>query len=35
VLLPLGTWETEHTARYPQGVDLPEVAGAEPTIVQP
>ena len=22
LLLPLGTWETEHTARYPQGVDL-------------
>ena len=22
LLVPLGTWETEHTARYPQGVDL-------------
>jgi hypothetical protein len=22
LLLPLGTWETDHTARYPQGVDL-------------
>lgn len=22
LLLPLGTWESEHTARYPQGVDL-------------
>jgi hypothetical protein len=22
LLLPLDTWETEHTARYPQGVDL-------------
>jgi hypothetical protein len=22
LLLPLGTWETEHTARYPLGVDL-------------
>jgi hypothetical protein len=22
LLLPLGTWETDHSARYPQGVDL-------------
>jgi hypothetical protein len=22
LLLPLDTWETEHTARYPQGIDL-------------
>lgn len=22
LLLPLGTWEADHTARYPQGVDL-------------
>jgi hypothetical protein len=30
LLVPIGTWEAEHTARYPDGVDLiPRSAGSE------